>query len=265
MKPIIAISSCILGNKVRYDGGDTHEVWVSAKLATYFELKAICPEMEMGLGAPRETMNLIDSNFENEGQRNIRLITTKTKQDLTGLAIDSIDKIILRDGTGVCGHIFQQRSPSCGVEQVKLYNSKDELIITTNNNQGLYAKEFIKRFPFVPVIESLKLSNIRERENFLCRVMAYYRFNSLQASIPILQDFHKRYKLILMDHSESMTNQLNLIVDNDKENDCLSVFENYKKLFFETLALLPINKIQDCHFLKDQYHFDPFPIELSEK
>jgi uncharacterized protein YbbK (DUF523 family) len=265
MKPIIAISSCILGNNVRYDGGNTHHLWVTQKLAKYFELRAICPEMEMGLGSPRETMNLIDSNFPNKSVRNIRLITTQTKQDLTELAALSIEKIIARDGRGVCGHIFQQRSPSCGIAQVKLYNSHDELIIAPNNNQGLYAKEFCQKFPLIPVIESANLSDRNERENFLRKVMAYFRFNSLDLSMNELQNFHMGYKHILLEHCQEMTEKLNLIAFNNQKNDCSSVFENYKNIFFATLDRAPIKKKISHHLIDDnQFHFDPFPIELCE-
>ncbi|MGZ3790598.1 MAG: DUF1722 domain-containing protein [Bacteriovorax sp.] len=251
MKPIITVSACILGNKVRYDGGDTHVEWVTQKLAQCFELRPICPEMEMGLGAPRETMNLIDINSMDQGAHNIRLISTKTKRDLTDLADLSIGKILSRDSHGVCGHIFQQRSPSCGVEQVKLYNSRDELIIPSENNRGLYAKEFIKRFPFVPVIESIKLSDVFERENFLYRVMAYFRFHALKIEEYALLDFHTRYQLLLMERSPSLTDRLNSIASNHQRKDPLILFENYKSLFFEALSLLPtkINRMNALEHL----------------
>lgn len=237
MKPIIALSSCILGNKVRYDGGDTHNGWVTQKLQIYFELRPVCPEMEMGLGSPREPMNLILDNLQN-----IQLVTTQTKKNLTVHAHRSIQQILEQDHTGICGHIFQQKSPSCGLNQVKLYNTKEELIETSEKNLGLYALSFTQKFPSIPVIEAIDLANHDIRDNFLRRVMAYYRFSTLSFSLDSLLDFHQSYELIIAEHNPNMTNQLKMIITNDKNDDHRLVFSNYQSLFFKTLGLLPSKK-----------------------
>ncbi len=234
MKPIISISSCILGNKVRYDGGDTYNEWISQKLQLYFELKAVCPEMEMGLGSPREPMNLILDHLQK-----IQLVTTQTKKNLTAQAHLTILKIIEQEKTGICGHIFQQKSPSCGLNQVKLYNAKDELIITSQNNLGLYALSFTQNFPLIPVIDAIELANIESREHFLRRVLAYSRFHLLPFSLTALLDFHLRYEHILLEHNQAMTKQLKTILINTIKDDDHLVFSNYKLLFFQTLCLIP--------------------------
>jgi uncharacterized protein YbbK (DUF523 family)/uncharacterized protein YbgA (DUF1722 family) len=233
-KPVIGISSCVLGNLVRYDGGHTHVDWVTQKLQHYCELKAICPEMEMGLGSPRETMNLVRTELAD-----VRLITSKTKKDLTRDADLSIEKILNRDTVEICGHIFQQRSPSCGLNLVKLYSPDDQLITSSEKNIGLYAKAFTKRFPLVPVIEADALLKSDLREQFLVQVYATFRFNSLTLTLSELREFHRRYELLLNEHDQIKTAQLKEMVSQSSNASVASLFEQYKILFIETLRLIP--------------------------
>jgi len=241
-KPVIAISSCILGNNVRYDGGNTYDEWIAKNMGLEFNLRAICPEVAMGMPIPREAVNLV---LGEDGQR--RMMGNKTHTDHTENALKTSEKIINDQLNDVSGVILQKKSPSCGVERVKLYNHKYELQITEKNSpkhRGLFANALLEAKPLLPIIENGRLFDKEERENFLRRVMCYFRFNQLDGSIHGLSNFHARYKFVIMEHNQENMRKLGNIAANSKKYSSEIVYNDYAELLFTTLKIIPSRKSQ---------------------
>lgn len=238
-KPQILISSCILGNNVRYDGANKLDTWVATKLSQYFILKGVCPEMQMGLGVPREPVNLVQKSAGD-----IRMISLKTKIDHTENALQVSKSIIQNDLENVSGAILQKKSPSCGVERVKLYNENNDVMLTskTNPNRGIFAKTLLENCPMLPIIDSGRLFDDNEKENFLRRVVCYHRFHLLDGKIKSLQDFHARYKFVIMEHSQEAMRQLGNIAANSKNTPADEVYKVYSQLLFLTMQKIPTSK-----------------------
>jgi uncharacterized protein YbgA (DUF1722 family)/uncharacterized protein YbbK (DUF523 family) len=239
-RPKILVSSCILGNNVRYDGGNKLDHWVSTKLSQYTQLVSVCPEVEMGLGTPREAINL-----HKLSDGNIKIFGSKSKIDHTENAITTADNIIMRERDMLCGAILQKKSPSCGVERVKLYNDNNQLLITDKKSilhRGIFAKKLIFSNELLPVIDSGRLFDQNERENFLRRVYAFFRFSKLDGTIKALQDFHSRYKFVIMEHHQNEMRALGNIAANSTNENSLIVYKNYSSKLFLVLQKIPTKK-----------------------
>jgi len=167
----IGVSACLLGEKVRYDGGHRHDCYITQTLEQYFIFVPVCPESECGLGIPREPMRLV-------GQADHpRLITKKTGIDLTGRLLSWIpDRLSSLKKEELCGFIFKKGSPSCGLYQVKVYNEKEHVIYS---GKGLFAAAFTQAFPRIPVEEEGRLNDPVLRENFIEKAFAFTRRRSV--------------------------------------------------------------------------------------
>jgi len=160
-KPKIAVSACLLGKKVRYNGEDTKDLFVSDILPKYFKIVPFCPELEMGLGVPREPVNLILIKGK------IKMIGIQTGKDYT-IQAKKIGKIIAESLSDVDGIIFQKKSPSCGSEKVKIYVNS----IPKRTGVGIFAEIFLKMYPEVPYLDSL---NLNKGERFMEQVFSRSR------------------------------------------------------------------------------------------
>ncbi len=145
----IGISSCLLGESVRYDGGHKLDRFVRDTLGQYVEYVPVCPEVECGFGIPRESMHL-------EGDpRTPRLVTTRTKRDVTGQMVTwAQNRVAELEGEDLCGFIFKSNSPSSGMERVKIFDDKG---MPRKIGIGLFAGIFMNHFPLVPVEEEGRL------------------------------------------------------------------------------------------------------------
>lgn len=259
-KPSILVSSCILGENVRYDGGNKLDSYISTHLAKYIDFKMTCPELLMGMGVPREPVNIVlDEN------NNKKMISIKTKVDYTDKALVVSEKIIEDFGHSISGAILQKKSPSCGVERVKVYNKDDKELFHLNNEdirRGLFAEILMSKKPELPVIDSGRFQDMFYRENFFRRVYAYNRFFEIEHSIKELQTFHSRYKFILMEYDQNKMRELGKICSSKNEKTIELVFESYKKIFFKTIEKPPQtkNRVNVFYhllgFLKNELSFD---------
>jgi len=262
IKPKILVSSCLLGNNVRYDGQNTLDRWLTDQLGKHFELVPICPELLMGMGVPREPVNLI---LDQAGI--VHMVSIKSKIDYTEKAHQVSEQIASEYAHQIFGMILQKKSPSCGVERVKLYNEKDEHMFNLKNsekNRGLFAVHMMENFPMIPIIDSGRLYDNGEKENFLRQVMCYFRFKELDGSIKALQDFHARYKFVIMEHHQDAMRKLGKIAANSHNDAPELVYHNYASLLFSTLRKLPTVKARTNVF----YHLIGFfknELESSEK
>lgn len=165
----LAISACLLGEKVRYDGGHRLDPFLRDTLGRFVEYVPVCPEVECGLGVPREEMRLVGD------PSNPRLVTMKTGVDHTGRmhewGMRRLDELARED---LSGYIFKSRSPSCAMERVKVYGERE----ISMNGVGVWARMVMERFPLLPVEDEERLADPEIRENFIERVFVWKRWVS---------------------------------------------------------------------------------------
>ncbi len=190
----LGISSCLLGQKVRFDGNHKLDNYLSDTFGRYFEWVPVCPEVAIGLGVPRSPIRLVGSP---EAPRAVGV------QDDS---LDVTDKLAAygrrqaRQLDDLSGYVFKSKSPSCGMERVKIYRRTGP---PAKIGRGIYADAFLSHQPWLPAAEEGRLSNPRLRENFIERVFVYRRWQELMAhglTASRLVEFHTRHKLALMAH-----------------------------------------------------------------
>lgn len=193
----IGVSSCLLGNAVRYDGGHQHDPFLTETLGRFFEFVPVCPEVECGLGVPRETLRLVGDPAQP------RLMTTRTGIDHTERMLAwAVRRVRELEGEDLHGFIFKSRSPSSGMERVKVYMDGKR---AEKKGVGMFARAFMDHFPLLPVEEDGRLHDILLRENFIERLFVYKRWRDLlqtRKTAGGLVDFHTAHKLLILSHSE---------------------------------------------------------------
>jgi uncharacterized protein YbgA (DUF1722 family)/uncharacterized protein YbbK (DUF523 family) len=196
-KPIrLGISSCLLGENVRYDGGHKKDHFLVNGLGAHVEWVPVCPELEMGMGVPRETIQLQRENGL------IQLVAPKSGTDHTAaMARWAAARLNELANDELRGYVLKKDSPSCGMERVRVYAKNGA---PSRDGVGLYAAALMNRFGSLPVEEEGRLHDANLRENFIERVFAYHRLRGLFAprwKYSDVVDFHTRHKLLLMAHS----------------------------------------------------------------
>lgn len=199
----IGVSSCLLGNPVRYDGQHKHDHYITDILGRYFDFVGVCPEVECGLGVPRESMRLVGDPAAP------RLLTTRTGTDLTDrMQKWAAGRVAELEREGLHGFIFKSRSPSSGMENVKVYSAKG---MVCGKSPGMFAKAFMVRFPVLPCEDEGRLNDPDLRENFIERVFTLWRFRETVRTTPTLaalMAFHARNKLLIQAHHEALMREM---------------------------------------------------------
>ncbi|GAA3176791.1 YbgA family protein [Nonomuraea roseoviolacea] len=194
VRPRVAVSSCLLGEPVRFNGGHSRDRFLSGPLDPYVDWVPICPEMELGLGTPRETLRLERS------PSGPRLMTRKTRADLTGrmTALAEARAAAL----DVDGYVFKARSPTCGVHGIPLYPGADGPPLD-RRQRGVFAAAVVEAHPLLPVEDEGRLNDAVLREAFVERIFAHARLRALLAGDWRARDlvaFHTRHKMQLLAH-----------------------------------------------------------------
>ena len=230
----IGVSSCLLGKKVRYDGGHKRDSFLVETFGRFVKWVLVCPEMEIGLGVPRETLRLV------HGQEGNRLIMPKSGADYTDamsrFAARRVEALANED---LCGYVLKKDSPSCGMERVKVYSARGGA--PSKTGRGLFAETLLTVFPQLPVEEEGRLCDPRLRENFVERVFAYRRLRSLFAqrwSIGDLVAFHTAHKFQLLAHSPKGNERLGRLVARAKGLPRPEVRAQYEAEFMTVLREL---------------------------
>ncbi|MBA4388099.1 MAG: DUF1722 domain-containing protein [Verrucomicrobia bacterium] len=227
-KPKLGISACLLGERVRYDGQHKYDAFLVEMLGRYAEYVPVCPEVACGLPVPRESMHL-------EGDpAKPRLLTTRTRKDLTGQMLDWVAKRVeeLAD-EGLCGFVFKSKSPSSGMERVKVYNDKGGVI---GSAPGLFAREFIKGFPLLPVEDEGRLNDPNLRANFIERVFTLNRYRTAiggRKTPANLMEFHAAHKYLLLAHSEKHMRAMGRLTADANARTIGDVCRRYEELLLE--------------------------------
>ncbi len=221
-KITIGISSCLLGNQVRYDGGHKRDRYITDTLGMFFDFVPVCPEVECGLSIPREAMRLIGDS------QSPRLVTNNSGVDHTEKMLTwSRKRLEELAGKHLCGFIFKSKSPSSGMERVKVYDANN---VPQAVGVGLFSRTFMDRFPLLPVEEEGRLHDPKLRENFIESVFVYRRWRDtvMDFTPQKLVTFHTEHKLLLRAHSEKHYRELGRITAHagaDAPNELLSTYQ----------------------------------------
>jgi len=233
----LGISSCLLGEKVRYDGGHKWDPYLTDTLGRYVEFVPVCPEVECGLPTPREAMRL-------QGDPEApRLVTSRTGQDHTERLMKwARQRLAELERPDLAGFIFKSNSPSCGLERVKVYTDQG---VPVKRGVGIFARLFREHFPLLPVEDEGRLHDPQLRENFLERIFALQRWRQItvpQPSVGNLVTFHTRHKLLILSHSPAHCRVLGRLVAQAKEIPLKELYARYLTLFLEALRLKTTTK-----------------------
>lgn len=226
----IGVSACLLGDKVRYDGGHQHDHYITDTLGKFFTFLGICPEVGCGLPTPREAMRL-------EGDPAApRLVTSQTRRDLTDQMLGYCRaKVAELADEDLSGFIFKKNSPSSGLFRVKLYNNG----MPAGKSRGLFADAVVKQFPLLPVEEEGRLYDMAIRENFIERVFAFRRWQDFLlgwGGVGDLVEFHTDHKLLLMAHHPRIYREMGRLVATAKGKPREELLSAYQELFMQALG-----------------------------
>lgn len=232
MKPApsirLGISSCLLGQKVRYDGNHKHDRFITGTLGKYFEFVPVCPEVAIGLGVPRPPIRLVG---DRSAPRAVG-VADPTRDVTRKLAEYGVR--MARTFDDISGYILKSRSPSCGVERVKIYGGRGRV----RNGRGVYAAAFLAQQPLLPVEEEGRLDDPELRNNFIERVFAYRRWQALVESgltVQRLMEFHRAHRLALLTHSGRPCRALESLIAHAHHRNLRRVGEEYARLFMTAL------------------------------
>lgn len=228
----LGISRCLLGDEVRFDGGHKRDNFLTDVLGPYVEWVSVCPEVEAGLGTPREAMRLVGD------PAHPRLLTIKSGRDHTrALEKMTAGRLAELGNLDLSGYVFKRGSPSCGVERVRVYT---EHAMPSHSGVGLFARAFIEQFPLIPVEEEGRLCDAPLRENFIERVFCYRRYQDLLQNGVTRQAvvrFHTIHKYLLLAHSAQHYQTLGRLVGQAEHHRPKELVLKYGELFMNALAV----------------------------
>lgn len=226
----LGVSACLLGEKVRFDGGHKWERYLTDTLGQYAEFVPVCPEVACGLGVPRDPMRLIGNPDAP------RLLTVKTQVDHTERLVNwARRRLVELEQEDLWGFIFKSESPSSGMARVKVYNAQGEPV---KKGVGIFARIFMEHFPLVPVEDEERLLDPARRENFIQRLFAYKRWRETLSQKPGLGNlvtFHTRHKLLILSHSPTYYREMGKLVARAKEIPIKELSSQYQALFLDAL------------------------------
>ncbi len=227
----IGVSECLLGEPVRFDGGHKHNRYLTDVLADYLEFRPVCPEVAIGLGVPRRPIRLIatDTGDRVRGSIEQRLDVTDALTEQADLAADRLPDI--------CGYIFMQKSPSCGVFGMKRYSENGQPL--DSQGRGAYAARLMTRMPLIPVEEAGRLNDAGLRDNFITRVYALHDWKQSVAAAPSarkLVAFYSRYKYQVMAHHLPSYQTLGKRVADLKSRSIEEVCADFIRQFMDALC-----------------------------
>jgi uncharacterized protein YbgA (DUF1722 family)/uncharacterized protein YbbK (DUF523 family) len=232
-RPIkIGISACLLGQPVRFDGGHKKDRYLTDILGDYFKFVAVCPEIEVGMPTPRETVRL-EGPFDDP-----KMIGNMTKEDWTSRMKRYSNKRLKElQKENLSGYILKKDSPSCGMECVKVYHGKGG---ARRKGRGIYAKKLQESNPLLPIEEEGRLHDPHLRENFIVRVFTYHRLQNLfdkKCTLRDVVEFHTVHKLLLMAHSIKHYRMIGKIVANVKKYKPSEFRDQYSQMFIEAMCM----------------------------
>jgi uncharacterized protein YbgA (DUF1722 family)/uncharacterized protein YbbK (DUF523 family) len=228
----IGISTCLLGENVRYNGGHQLNRYLRDTLGQFVDYVPVCPEVECGLPVPRESMRLVGDADKP------RLMTHKSKTDHTErMQTWAHKKVVALEKENLCGFVFKKNSPSSGLFRVKIYTEKG---MPGRVGMGMFARAFTEHFPLIPVEEDGRLNDPKLRESFIEQIFTMKRWRdtlSQRKAMGRLVEFHTRHKLLFMAHSPKHYRQMGKLVAQGKAYPMGELYSLYQPLMMEALRL----------------------------
>ncbi len=229
----LGVSSCLLGQSVRYEGGHKRDRFVSDLLGSFVEWVPVCPEVEVGMGVPRPALRLVRHGGD------LRLVEIQSGRDHTR----RMQRYATRRARELrhlelCGYVFKQDSPSCGMSRVVVHRARGAPV---KDGQGMFASALMRAYPSLPVAKEGHLGDPRLRENFIERVFAYRRLQDLfrgRWTPARVFAFHNAHELQLMAHSPVAFRELGRLVASVKRSARATFRERYSQGFMGALAQL---------------------------
>jgi uncharacterized protein YbgA (DUF1722 family)/uncharacterized protein YbbK (DUF523 family) len=227
----VGISSCLLGEEVRYDGGHQKDSYITGVLARHVTWVAVCPEMEVGMGVPREPIRLVGDAAAP------RLLGVTSGTDHTDrMNAFSRRRVEALRRQGLSGYVLKRASPSCGLERVKVYEDDGP---PARTGTGLFARVLTEALPRLPVEEEGRLNDARRRDNFITRVFAYRRLAALRESAPgpaAVVEFHTAHKYLLLAHDPAAYARLGRLVAGITRPPRETWLDRYEESFMRALG-----------------------------
>jgi len=228
----LGISACLLGHEVRYNGGHKRNPFLTDLLGRYVEWVPVCPEVEVGMGTPRETVQLIQIDGA------VHMLASQSGRDWTaGMNRWARRRVQQLAGEELCGYVLKKDSPSCGMERVRLYPEQGST--PARNGRGLFAAALLERFPALPIEEEGRLEDPLLRESFVERIFACHRLQQFfqpRWRIAGLVEFHAAHKLQLMSHQPAAAAALGRLVAEAKTWPREELRRRYEQAFMQLLS-----------------------------
>jgi uncharacterized protein YbgA (DUF1722 family)/uncharacterized protein YbbK (DUF523 family) len=228
----IGVSSCLLGAKVRFDGGHKKDDFLVNTFGEWVQCVPVCPEVEVGMGTPRESVRLVREGGE------VRMVAPKSGTDWTkAMRTYSAQRVEKLAAAELSGYVLKKDSPSCGMERVKVYGEG----MPTKSGRGVFAEALLARFPNLPVEEEGRLCDPALRDNFVERVFAYHRVRRFfldHWTVGGLVAFHTAHKLQLMAHAPKSYEALGRLVARAKGLPREALRESYETEFMQGLKVI---------------------------
>ena len=232
-RPKVLVSRCIGFEHCRWNGDIIASPYIE-KLKNHVDFITVCPESDIGLGVPRKPVRLFVAGSE------IKMLQHETGFDVTD-KMNSFSEIFFEKLNPVEGILFKERSPSCGMSNVKIYSGATEGASITRKGCGLFAARWKKAFPSLPSASEGHLYNYALREHFYTQIFTLARFRTIRTvpAIKNLVDFHARHKLILMSYNQTLMRQMGRLVANHENRETDEVFDCYFELLCSALGRQP--------------------------
>jgi uncharacterized protein YbgA (DUF1722 family)/uncharacterized protein YbbK (DUF523 family) len=232
----IGVSACLLGDEVRYDGGHKRDAFLNDELAPFVTWVPVCPEVEAGMGVPREPVRLV------RGPRGRTLMLgDRSGTDWTArMEALAARRVRALASQRLAGFVLKSKSPSCGLSRVKLYGAADARAAPKPEGVGLFARALVEGLPNLPIEEEGRLHDARLRESFIERVFAYERVQRLWEGGWRLADlvaFHTAHKMQLLAHAPEAYRALGRLVAGGKALPRARLRERYEAGFMRALAV----------------------------
>ena len=234
-RPRLGISSCLMGDNVRYDGGHKHNGYVTGTLSQYFDFVSFCPEQAIGLPTPRKPIRLVADGSSHL----VKAVEVVDQSKDYSESLDAYARKVLNKIDYFSGYIVKKDSPSCGMERVKVYEKKDAPAV--RRGVGIFTSRLLSERPELPIEEEGRLMDPRLRENFISRVFTMTRWRDLIASgltRSNLLEFHRRHKFLILAHHEASYRELGRLVSDLSAADLESIAAAYLQLLMQAMRHL---------------------------
>ncbi|KGX87162.1 YbgA family protein [Pontibacillus litoralis] len=231
-KPKVVVSKCLEFENVRYNGEVIPDKVVE-RLAPFVHFIPVCPEVEIGLGVPRDIIRIVQYGEEQ------RLMQPSTEKDLTEEMIH-FSKQFIGALPEVDGFLLKNRSPTCGPQDVKVY-PKIEKSPVIGKTKGVFAQEVYDHFPGLAIEEEGRLKNFKIREHYFTKLftLAAFREVKQQPSMQKLVEFHAVNKYLFMSYNQTTLKEMGRIIANHDQLNLSEVLSKYEERLHWMLRRLP--------------------------